>query len=436
MRPGAALLGGLLGIAGLGILVVLGLLSMALFWLAFAVLVGVAIQDAVRLRRVPTPLLVRELSGIITVGLEQRVLLRLRLGPANRHPLQLDVHDLHPGDWPVFGLPRRIALAPGKETQLPYQLTPLQRGTYPFPGCALRLHSALRLWTELRTVDCPQRVRVYPNFAPLSKLALVGVDQASRVMGAHLKRRRGEGTEFQQLREYRLGDSMRQIDWKASQRARKWISRDYQDERNQQIVLLLDTGRRMLAHDGTLSHFDHVLNAALMVAYLALRQGDAVGLMAYGGPARFVAPVRGLGGIDTLLNSVFDLSPEPVATDYLAAAASLSVRQRRRCLVLLITNARDEDIEDLSAAVRQLQKRHLVCVASLREAALDSTLAAEVSTLDQALLAASMAHYQTLRLRAQQTLRAQRVHLLDVNCAELPAALVEHYLAVKRSGLL
>jgi uncharacterized protein (DUF58 family) len=364
------------------------------------------------------------------------VLLRLR-HVALKSAIWLEVHDLHPAQWPVFGLPRRVRLQPVKETQLSYQITPTTRGEYYFAGCALRLHSPLAFWSQIRHVDCAQKVRVYPNFAPLAKLALVGTEQASRVVGAHLKRRRGEGTEFQQLREYRVGDSMRQIDWKASQRARKLISRDYQDERNQQILLLLDTGRRMLAHDGTLTHFDHVLNASLLVAYMALRQGDAVGLMAHGGPSRYMAPVRGFGCIDAILGTVFDLMPEPLATDYLAAASQLSVLQRRRSLVLLITNARDEDIEDLAEAVRHLQKRHLVCVASLREDTLDQTLAAPtVENFDGAVLAASMANYVALRQRAHQVLRAQGVHVLDVSCAELPSALVEHYLAVKRSGRL
>jgi uncharacterized protein (DUF58 family) len=104
------------------------------------------------------------------------------------------------------------------------------------------------------------------------------------VLGAHLRRRRGEGTDFHQLRDYREGDSLRQIDWKAS-RARRLISRDYQDERNQQVMLLLDTGRRMLPASARRrdSHFDHVLNASLVLAYLALRQGDAVGLLRHGG---------------------------------------------------------------------------------------------------------------------------------------------------------
>jgi uncharacterized protein (DUF58 family) len=116
-----------------------------------------------------------------------------------------------------------------------------------------------------------------------------------------------------------------------------------------------------------------VLDASLVVAYLALRQGDAVGLMASGGDSRWLAPQRGLGAIDTLLNATYDLEARPVATDFLEAATQLSLRQRRRALVMLVTNVRDEDFEDLLAAVRLLQKKHLVCVASLREKVLDDS---------------------------------------------------------------
>jgi uncharacterized protein (DUF58 family) len=91
---------------------------------------------------------------------------------------------------------------------------------------------------------------VFPNFAPLTRLAMLSADQASRLVGAHLKRRRGEGTDFHQMRDYRVGDSLRQVDWKATARMRRLISREYQDERNQQLIVVPDTGRRMLARDG------------------------------------------------------------------------------------------------------------------------------------------------------------------------------------------
>jgi len=434
MRPTLGMVGALIGWALFGVLALVNMVPLVAFFAAGGVLMVLALQDIFFLRQLPTPSIERDLPQVVPVGVKRTI--SLRLHHTGQRSLNLAIHDLHPGDWTVFGLPRRATLTPGRELTLPYELTPAERGTFQFEGCSVRLFSPLRLWHQQRFVPILQTVRVYPNFSPLAKLALIGAEQASRVMGAHIKRRRGEGTEFQQLREYRTGDSLRQIDWKASRRALKLISRDYQDERNQQVMLLIDTGRRLLARDGALSHFDHVLNASLMVAYMALRQGDAIGLLASGGMARFMAPRRGLGAIDTLLNTVFDLNAQAIATDYLEAATQLTLRQSRRCLVLLITNVRDEDMQDLLAAVRQLQKRHLVCVASLREHILDELLEQNIHTFDDALRAAGMAQYLEYRTRAHQALRAQGTDVLDVTCQELPAALIQHYLAIKRAGRL
>lgn len=399
---------------------------------AGAVLAVVAAFDAWWLRGRPTPEVVREVPEALPLGIEREVGLQLESHVRQR----VEVFDLHPGGWVASGLPRRLQLAPLSATRITYRLQPNARGDATFDGVMLRLRSLLWLWRHVRVAGAPQRVRVYPNFAPLTRFALFSAEQASRLVGAHLKRRRGEGTDFHQMREYRVGDSLRQIDWKATARSRKLISREYQDEKNQQLVMLIDTGRRMMAREDALGHFDHVLNASLVVSYLALRQGDGVGLLAAGGDRRWVAPQRGMGAIDTLLRASYDLQPRAVATDYLAAATELSLRQRRRSLVMLVTNVRDEDIEDLLAAVRLLQRRHLVCVASLRETSLDDALGDEVRDLQGAIHAGAVARYLEQRKAAHEALRSHRVMVLDVTSDELPAALVERYLAVKRDGVL
>ncbi len=391
-----------------------------------------AVIDALLLRCRDTPQVTREIPGALPLGIERDVTLRVESMRRQR----LEVFDLHPDAWPAQGLPQQLKLAAATASTFSYRLRPTAHGDATFAGVQLRMASPLALWTQSRLVGKPQRVRVYPNFAPLTKFALFSAERASRLVGAHLKRRRGEGTDFNQMREYRVGDSLRQIDWKATSRSRKLISREYQDEKNQQLVMMLDTGRRMLAQEGELAHFDHVLNAALVVSYLALRQGDAVGLFASGGESRWVAPKRGMASIDTLLRASYDLQPQAVATDYLAAATELSLRQRKRSLVMLVTNVRDEDIEDLLAAVRLLQKRHLVCVASLRERALDEAMDEEVRDLPGAIRAGAIARYLEQRTAAHDALRSHRVMVLDVASEELPAALVERYLAVKRDGLL
>jgi uncharacterized protein (DUF58 family) len=431
VRPGGWLVALLAALALPGALWVFGLIGPGPVFAAALALLALAMLDALRLRRMPPPSVERRVPRIVAVGHPLAVELAITGAPA-----RLEVFDLHPPDWPCEGLPQLVQLRAGQRSLIGYSVSPRRRGGASFEGCALRLHSPWRLWTRLRRVEVVDEVRVYPDFAAVSRLALVGTDRASRVIGAHLQRRRGEGTEFHQLREYRTGDSLRQIDWKASRRALKLISRDYQDERNQQVVLLVDTGRRMLAEDEGLSHFDHALNASLLVAFIALRQGDSVGLMASGGERRWLPPARGLGTLDRLLEGVYDLHARAVATDYLEAAMQLAAHQARRSLVLLVTNARDEDIEDLLAGVRQLQRRHLVCVASLREGVLDTLERSSPASTDEALEASAALHYLEARGRAHAALRAQGVGVLDVTPAELPGALVEHYLAIKRAGRL
>ncbi|WP_164275037.1 DUF58 domain-containing protein [Stenotrophomonas sp. B1-1] len=432
MRPAPLLLAVLLAWAALGGTVLGGLLprwSWAAMGLAALLL---ALLDAWRVARQPSPQVQRQVPEALALGVRRQVGLRLQAARAQ----YVQVFDLAPGGWPVEDLPQRLQLRAGHASTLHYHVQPPQRGRYRFDGVHLRLRSPWRLWWQQRTLPPVLEVRVYPNFVPLTRFALFSADQASRLVGAHVKRRRGEGTDFHQMREYRTGDSLRQLDWKATARARKLISREYQDEKNQQLLLMLDSGRRMLASEGGLSHFDHALNASLVVAYLALRQGDAVGLFAAGGERRWVAPQRGMGTVQHLLRASYDLQPQPVATDYLAAATEVSLRQQRRALVMLVSNVRDEDIEDLLAAVRLLQRRHLVCVASLRERELEAVLDGEVNTLEEAAQAGATALYLQQRAQAHDALRAEKVMVLDVTADALPAALVERYLSVKREGLL
>lgn len=433
MRPTRALVG-LLVVWGLGGVAASLWPQAILPWQLFgSALLLLSIIDLAVLVRRPTPDVARTMADAWPIGIARPVSLHIEGAAQAQH---VEVFDLHPPGWHVDGLPRTLRLTPGTVARVDYTLRPDMRGPARFEGVQLRLRSPLALWRQRRDAGTPRQVRVFPNFAPLTRFALLGADRASRLVGAHIRRRRGEGTDFHQMREYRVGDSLRQIDWKASSRARKLISREYQDEKNQQLVVVLDTGRRMLAQDGALSHFDHALDATLVVSYLALRQGDAVGLLAIGGERRWMAPQRGMGAVDTLLRVSHDLQPQPVATDYLAAATELSLRQRRRGLLMLVTNLRDEDIEDVLAAVRMLQKRHLVIVASLRERALDEVLDTPVHDHDDAVRAGATARYLAQRKTAHDALRNHRIAVLDVTGDELPAALVERYLAVKRDGLL
>ena len=317
-----------------------------------------------------------------------------------------------------------------------YRLRPTSRGNLQFGPVELRLDSPLRLWQRRVRVGEPSVLRVYPNFAALSGYALLATDNRLSDVGILQRRRRGEGMDFDQLREYREGDSLRKIDWKASQRMHKLISREYQDERDQQVLFLVDCGRRMRAKDDDCSHFDHALDATLLLAYVGLRQGDAVGLMTMSGEERFLAPHKSREMVNRILNTVYDLQPGLLTSDYYQAAVNLSKRLRKRALVVIISNLRDEDDDTLLPALRLLQKRHLVLFASLRERALDEAVDLPVRSFDDALTHAAAVDYRLRRDAAFRRLKQGNVVCLDVPPQRLAVALVNQYLDVKRSGRL
>ncbi len=362
--------------------------------------------------------------------------IRLKVHNGHALPLRLTLHDGHPGAMEANGQPHALTVPARGWAEHTYRLRPAGRGAFVFGPADLLVKSPLGLFERALRRGPSQPLRVYPDFSAVRKFALMATRGRLAQLGVHRKRRRGEGMEFHQLREYRVGDALRQIDWKASARVRKLISRDYQDERDQRIVFLLDCGRRMRALDGGLSHFDHTLNAMLLLSYVALREGDGVGLLSFAGPERWLPPMKGPATLDRIMDLVHDLEPENRATDYLAAAESLVTRFPKRALIVLVTNLRDEDDDTLRPAMTLLRKRHRVLLASLRERALDEAVASPVRGYDSALLHGAVHHYLAERKGALDRLAAQGVPALDLLPEQLPLALVNRYLALKRGGEL
>lgn len=401
-------------------------------WMGLVVLAAAA--DALGLAW-EVPLAVeRRVAGSLSLGVFSTVTLRVYNGA--RRACAVDITDHAPAAMETRGLPRRLRVAPGGWTAVDYQCRPRVRGEHVFAMVQLKKASPLGLWQGTRRVGHESVVRVYPDFAALGPYALYALDQKLSVFGALKRRRRGEGSEFHQLREFRQGDALRQIDWRATARTRRLISREYQDERDQTLLFLLDCGRRMRTRDGALSHFDQALNAMLLMSYVALRKGDAVGVASFGGEARWLAPRKGGATLTLLLNTLYDLQPTLTVADYVTAATDLMARQRKRALVVLVTNIHGEEQEELRQAVALLRRRHLVVVTSLREMVLDEVMDAPVATLPDALRVCAAHDYVAERDHGLGMLRRAGVPVVDVTPPRLPVALVNAYLAIKAGGRL
>lgn len=406
------------------------------YWLlAGGWLLAVAARDAWSLYLRSPPLVERLMPPALPLGAWRPI--RLRFNNPSNQTIVLTVFDHYPtAAADCADLPQQITVDANGWAELTYRLRPIVRGEWTWAPTQIWLASPQGLWQRDERLGEPAAVRVYPDFAAIARYIRLTSDRREALMGIHQRRRRGEGQSFHQLREYRIGDSLRQMDWKATARTRKLIAREYQDERNQTVLFLLDCSRRMRAQDDDLSHFDHALNALILLTYVALRQGDAVGVQSFGGERRWLAPQTGPGRLTSLINTVYDLQPTLEPPDYAEMAHLILNRQRKRALIVLLTNLRDEDQDDLRPAIALLSRRHLVLIANLREPVLDDLLAQPIHDLSQAQLYAATCHYRLQRDRAQEELRCLGGIILDAPPQRLPAAMVNQYLDLKRGGTL
>lgn len=406
------------------------------FWLpVLGVVLAILGADLIISRRGVCPVVAREVPAHLAVNVVAEVVLKISLEDGS--PVVLQVYDELPERCELAdgGMPRKLKIKPNERVEVRYGFIPLRRGDATFGQVVMLVLSPLGLWETRRRLMSPQTVRVYPDFSIITSYLGLLSDQQTVRLGLRLTPRRGEGLEFHQLREYRTGDSVRQIDWKASARRQSLISREYQEERDQRVLFLIDSGRRMRARDGRLSHFDYALNAMLLLAYIALRQGDSVALKVFGHDRKWIPPQRGVASVNLLLNESYDLHTGTEAADYLSAAEEVMTQQRKRSLVILLTNLREED-DDLAPALALLRKRHVVLLANLREQILDENAEHMPQNFDAALRVAGTHAYLAARRQHQASCQALAHLLIDCTPEELPVSVVNAYWQVKRSGAL
>lgn len=396
--------------------------------------VCVMLCDALLALRQPLIEVERKVPG--SVAVEHWLNVQLKFRHQFRRSIRIEVVDGLTDNAEYENLPAQLDLHAGKNSLLSYRLKINLRGPYKLNACHLRVPSPFMCWHSLYSAGGEAQIKVYPDFAAITRYTLLAADNHESQIGIKRKPRRGEGLEFLQLRDYRNGDSLRKIDWKATSRRQKIISKEYQDERDQNIVLLIDNGRRMRSKDDNLSHFDHSLNALLLVSYLALRQGDSVSVMSLGASERWVAPQKGMAAMKNILNAMYDLHAENSATDYVAAAEKLMRLQRKRSLIILVTNSRDEEVDELLMASHLLKQRHLLLMANIREAVIDRTQRAEVNDLDDALMASGVSRYLAQRQEVHKKINNQGVFAIDCVAKDLAVNVANSYLEIKRSGAL
>jgi uncharacterized protein (DUF58 family) len=428
-------------------LVALGFVPLALSWgrpslgwTAFAydaALLLTAVIDA-RQSRLPAGVRVsRAFSGRLAVGAETEV--QIRVQNSSNASVSLIVKDEYPPQMTLNGVREARLLVDAHTTAtLLYGLTPPRRGRFEFGITAIRFISRLKLvWCEMK-IGAPEAVKVYPNMRRAREAELKALGARSLVAAHRKTSWRGEGREFESMRDYVRGDELRHISWTATARRGKLTTRQYQIERDQTILIALDAGRLMTARIERETKLDSAVHATLALMSAAARAGDNAGLVVFGRRIKsYLPPSRGREHIEAALEALYAIEPEMIEPSYARAFEFISANSKRRSLVVLLTDLVDEEgSKELLTSLHLLRPRHLPLVVTIADRDLKAVVReapASVRDLFTQSVAEEIIHYREAALRMVES---QGGLALDVTAAALAPALLETYLRVKERGLL
>ncbi|HVF56340.1 MAG TPA: DUF58 domain-containing protein [Pyrinomonadaceae bacterium] len=412
-----------------------GLRWLALFFDAGLLLL--AIVDS-RLSRLPEGLeIAREFGGRFHIGAETEV----RVHVLNHSPRTVSVRikDEHPPEMILTA--RReshLRVAGQSSALLVYALRPPKRGRFEFGRIAVRFVSRLGLaWCEVHAGE-RDSVKVYPNIRRAREAELKALGARSLVAAHRRSAWRGEGRDFESLREYVPGDELRHVSWSATARRGKLTTRQYQIERDQTILIALDAGRLMTARIEDETKFDTAINAALALMSAAQRGGDHAGLAVFGRRVNaYVPPAKGREQTETVLEALHAVEPEMIEPSYTRAFEFIAANCKRRALVVVLTDLVDEEgSRELLTSLRLLRPRHLPLVVTIGDRDLRASVRETPERIEDLFAQSVAEEIMHQREAALRLVEAQGGLALDVTASVLVPSLLETYIRVKERGLL
>lgn len=411
-----------------------------LAWIAFAydlLLIFAAIIDA-QLSQLPKGFQVsRHFGSRFAMGAETEV--KIEIQNASNQPVTLTIKDEYPPQMILNGeREANIRVEAHSSAALLYGLTPPRRGRFEFGHTAIRFRSRLNLlWCDARGAESVA-VKVYPNMRRAREAELKALGARS-VVSSHRKTSwRGEGREFESMRDYVRGDELRHISWTTTARRGKLTTRQYQIERDQTILVALDAGRLMTARIEQETKLDSAVHATLALFSAAARAGDNAGLVVFGRRIKsYLPPSRGRDHIDAALEALYAVEPEMIEPSYPHAFEFIAANSKRRSLVVLLTDLVDEEgSKELLTSLNLLRPRHLPMVVTIADRDLKAVVQAvpgSARDLFTQSVAEEIIHHREAALRMVESIGGLA---LDVTAAALAPALLETYLRVKERGLL
>ncbi len=429
------------------VLLAIGFVPLSLSWnapaLRYAVLiydtalVAFAVFDYFASRRLPAELTIkREFAGRFAIGDKSNI--KLRIENNSTRNFYLKIKDEFPPEM-ILSETREAEFSIKAQTRADfvYELTPPKRGKYGFGKTATRFLSNFGLvWCQTNLGET-ETIKVYPNMRRAREMALKALGAVSFLAVQRKAVLRGEGRDFESMRDYVPGDELRHVSWTATARRSKLTTRQYQIERDQTILIALDAGRLMTGRIGDETKFDTAIHASLALMSAA-RGGDNCGLLVFGRRVKkFLPPNKGVRHIDAVLEALHDLEPELIEPSYSRAFQFVASNSKKRSFIVILTDLVDrESSKELITSLKLLRPRHLPLVVTVGDRDLNRTVSEKPSEIKDVFTqsaAEEIIHQRESALRLVETLGGLA---LDVTTNSLAPKLLETYLKVKERGLL
>lgn len=430
------------------ILLAIGFVPLSLSWnfpaLRYAVLaydiaiIGLALFDFFTSRRLPIELTVRrEFDKRFAIGDASTI--KILVENASPRDFRLKIKDEYPPEMILTdGREAEFAVEAQTTAEFVYKLTALNRGKYHFGSIAVRYLSRLGLVWCQASLGAGEAVKVYPNMRRAREMALKALGAVSFQAVQRKAVLRGEGRDFESMRDYVRGDELRHISWTATARRSKLTTRQYQIERDQTILIAIDAGRLMTGRINDETKFDTAIHASLALMAAAARGGDNCGLLVFGRKVRkYLPPQKGIRYIDACLEALHDLEPEMIEPSYSRAFQFISANSKKRSFIVILTDLVDkESSKELISSLKLLRPRHLPLVVTIGDRDLNQTVSAKPSAIKDVFTQSAAEEIIYQRESALKLVETLGGLALDVTTNALAPKLLETYLKVKERGLL
>jgi uncharacterized protein (DUF58 family) len=332
-----------------------------------------------------------------------------------------------------------VELEPDRPLELARDLVPKARGLCEIGTTSVLWRSRLGLLQFRAKAFGGDRVAVLPSSVQAVKRNGLIQKSVSEELGLRPRPARGEGAEFESLRDYVEGDDPRHVDWHASARRRHLIVRQYQTERHHTVFVAIDTGRLMAARADSVSKLDHAINSAVALARASMEYGDRVGLIAFDRELRaMVQPKAGSAGMGQIIEATLNLNPHPFEPNYRILVEALARHQKKRALIVVLTDfVEGSASSELESYLALLTRHHCVMLVALRDRLLAELDHREPAiTRDRLYRRLALQDLAVERAAGLGRIRRFGAHTLDLDPAAITAPILNRYFAIRQAGLL